>query len=605
MSGLFIQGCRMNGDSRSKGSSRREFLGLTAALAGGAGVASFDSALGQTAQVQAPADQPRKRTSRGKPNILFIFTDQERYTQKWPSGLSLPAHERLQKTGVTFHGHYCPAVMCTSSRAVLLTGLQTPDNRMFENCDVPWVKNLSTRIPTIGHMLRKAGYYTAYKGKWHLNRKFDSEEPDRLFTKEMDEYGFSDYFSPGDIIGHTLGGYQFDPLIASSAVTWLRRNGRPLADDDKPWALFVSLVNPHDVMYFNTDRPGEKVQDTGALIKHAARAPEHQLFKATWDVALPRNINEPFDAPGRPKAHGEFLKVWDYVLGHIPLEEERWRRFHDYYINCTRSVDAHVDRILNELDALGLSDNTVICFTSDHGEMAGAHGLHGKGPFAYEETVHLPFYMVHPDIRGGQDCRALSGHIDVVPTLLSIAGVPPEKSGDIAGRTLPGKDMTKVLTNPGAADVHALREAILFTYSGLGANDSTLWRVVSEARAAGKKPAVALLKNGFKPDMKKRGSLRAAFDGRYKFTRYFAPGERNRPSSLAELYRHNDVELFDLKNDPGEMTNLAVDQAANSELLDAMSDKLERIIKTEIGVDDGREMPNIPLVEWTIERVDL
>lgn len=70
---------------------------------------------------------------------------------------------------------------------------------------------------TIGHMLRKAGYYTAYKGKWHLNKEFDAEEPTKFFTKEMDEYGFSDYVSPGDLIAHTLGGYEFDNLIAGGA----------------------------------------------------------------------------------------------------------------------------------------------------------------------------------------------------------------------------------------------------------------------------------------------------------------------------------------------------------------------------------------------------
>jgi arylsulfatase len=223
------------------------------------------------AQAQPSPDLPRTQANRRKPNILFIFTDQERYSGNWAPGLSLPAHERFQRTGVTFHSHYCPAVMCTSSRAVLLTGLQTPDNRMFENCDVPWVKSLSTKIPTIGHMLRKAGYYTAYKGKWHLNRKFDSEDPDRLFTKEMDEYGFSDYFSPGDIIGHTLGGYQFDPLIASSAITWLRRNGRPLADDDKPWALFVSLVQ-----YRRPRRKGTGHRDIAEARGARARAPAIQ-----------------------------------------------------------------------------------------------------------------------------------------------------------------------------------------------------------------------------------------------------------------------------------------------------------------------------------------
>ncbi len=599
----------MNADSKGTGhSSRRKFLGLTAgAVAAGAAATVLESALRSSAQAQtqlAPNLQAG-RANRSKPNILFVFTDQERYRPTWPTGLSLPGHERLQKTGVTLHNHYCPAVMCTSSRAVLLTGLQTPDNGMFENADMPWVRNLSTRIPTIGHMLRKAGYYTAYKGKWHLNDKFDSEDPDRLFTKEMEKYGFADYFSPGDIIGHTLGGYQFDHLIAGSAVTWLRRNGRPLTDDGKPWCLFVSLVNPHDIMYFNTDAPGKNVQDTGRLLKHAARAPAHELYKATWDQPLPKTIAEPFDAPGRPKAHGEFLNMWNYVLGHIPPEEERWRRFNDFYLNSTRSVDAQLERMLQELDALNLAENTVICFTSDHGEMGGAHGLHGKGPFAYEETAHLPFYVVHPDVKGGQDCRALTSHIDVVPTLLSFAGVGPEKSGELAGRPLPGKDMTPLLTDPGSADVHAIRDAILFTYSGLVTNDSDLWRVIDDAKAAGKNPALAMLKQGYKPNMKKRGSLRSTFDGRHKFTRYFAPGERNRPANLTELYKFNDVELFDLKSDPDEVVNLAADKTANTELITNMSDKLERVIKAEIGVDDGREMPDVPLIKWNINRVDL
>jgi arylsulfatase len=211
------------------------------------------------------------RAARDAYNILFIFTDQERHARPMPPGLSLPGHERLQRTGITFDNHYIGAVMCSSSRAVLLTGLQTPDNGIFENLNVPWVPNLSTAIPTIGHMLRKAGYYTAYKGKWHLTREFDQHEPDHLFTKEMEQYGFADYASPGDVVGHTLGGYQFDDLIADSAVAWLRRKGRPLNDDGKPWCLTLSLVNPHDIVYFSTDLPGQPVQESGRLISRRPR----------------------------------------------------------------------------------------------------------------------------------------------------------------------------------------------------------------------------------------------------------------------------------------------------------------------------------------------
>ena len=132
-----------------------------------------------------------------------------------------------------------------------------------------------------------------------------------------------------------------------------------------------------------------------------------------------------------------------------------------------------------------------------------------------------------------------------------------------------------------------------------------LMQVGSKKPAAGKKPAVALLKQGYVPDLKKRGSLRTVFDGRYKFTRYFAPVERNRPTTIDELYRWNDIELFDLKTDPKEMVNLAADRAGNHDLIVGMNQKLEVLIKAEIGIDDGREMPDIPSIEWTIDRVDM
>ncbi len=584
--------------------TRRDLLTLAAGAAGALASPSFiGSAQAQTSKRQSDAARPRNRRS-GRPNILFVFTDQERYRSSWPKGFSLPGHENLQQRGVTFENHHCPATMCTSSRSVMLTGLTTVDNGMFENSNVPYVKDLSTKIPTIGHMLRKLGYYTAYKGKWHLNRNFDNND-EMLLTAEMEKYGFADYFHPGDIIGHTRGGYNYDHLVAGSAVTWLRKKGQGLTADAKPWALFVSLVNPHDVMYFNTDLPGQSVQDTGNLLEHAARAPDHPLYKATWDEPLPKTLLEPMNAPGRPKAHGEFLKCWDYYLGHIPLEADRWKRFSDYYLNCLRAVDQQVNYLLRELDSLGLSENTIIVFTSDHGEAGGSHGLHGKGPFAYKETMHLPLLFVHPDVRGGQTTKALSGHIDLVPTLLSMAGAKPAQAAEFAGRELPGKDLSPVFSNPRAAKVNQVRESVLFTFSGMATNDSEVLRIVSEAKVLGRKPIAQMIREGYRPDMKKRGSLRTAFDGRYKFTRYFAPGERNSPKSLEDLYQHNDVELFDLQTDPDEVRNLAIIQKANAKLIMTMSEKLEAVIKAEIGKDDGREMPNIPTVDWTIEKVDL
>ena len=538
-------------------------------------------------------------------NILFVFTDQERYHARWPEGLSLPGHERMERRGVTFTNHQCSATMCTSSRSVMVTGLQTADNGMYENLDVPWMQSLSFEHPTIGYMLRKAGYYTAYKGKWHLSRDFDTHTVEQFMTPNMEKYGFADNFSPGDLIGHTLGGYSFDHITAGSAINWLRTKGRPLSDAGRPWCMFVSFVNPHDIMYFNTDEPGETVQDTGKLRLRAARAPAHTLYKASWDIPIPESLRQPFDVPGRPKAHGEFDRIWDYILGNVPLEDARWKRFGDYYINCIRNVDLSIEAVLAELEALNLSQTTIVVFTADHGEMAGAHGLRGKGPFAYQQTSHLPLYIVHPDVTGGQQCKSLSSHIDFAPTLLSMAGVRADRTAELAGRALPGKDLSPLLNNPGGQAVDAARPVTLFTYSGLASNDSAVFDFAAKAVLAGKNPKEEARRQGFRPDLKKRGHVRSTLDGRYRFTRYFAPVDHNSPTTLDEIFKWNDVELYDLQSDPGEMNNLANDRTGNAELLMAMNGKLEAVIKAEIGKDDGRELPDVAGINWGIDKVDL
>lgn len=89
----------------------------------------------------------------------------------------------------------------------------------------------------------------------------------------------------------------------------------------------------------------------------------------------------------------------------------------------------------------------------------------------------------------------------------------------------------------------------------------------------------------------------------YKFTRYFSPLDHNQPSTIAELYEWNDVELFDLDSDSEELVNLGNDTKANHDLIMAMNTKLETLIKSEIGVDNGHELPNIPFVNWALEKV--
>src|SRR5262245_50300291 len=132
----------MSKEPGQRGFSRREFTRLCAGALGA-------PLLGTAAACSVPQekkDRPAPGSAGRGLNILFIFTDQERFTTKWPTGLSLPGRERLQQTGVTFTQHYTSAIMCTPSRSVLLSGLQTADNRMFDNCDCPWQPSLSPKV---------------------------------------------------------------------------------------------------------------------------------------------------------------------------------------------------------------------------------------------------------------------------------------------------------------------------------------------------------------------------------------------------------------------------------------------------------------------------
>jgi arylsulfatase len=210
-------------------------------------------------------------------------------------------------------------------------------------------------------------------------------------------------------------------------------------------------------------------------------------------------------------------------------------------------------------------------------------------------------YVVHPDVRGGQTCAALTSHIDIAPSLLAFASADRTRTAEFAGRDLPGKDFTTLLGNPGGAKVNAIRDTALFTYSGIASNDGDLMAFISAARSAGQDPKAEMAKTGFKPNLKKRGTVRSVFDGRYTFSRYFSPTEHHKPGSLDDLYRYNDLELYDRENDPEEAVNLAADRNRNGGLLLEMSAKLEAAIRAELGVDDGRELPDVDGIQWQLQ----
>ncbi|WP_322061485.1 sulfatase-like hydrolase/transferase [Paraburkholderia sp. J63] len=251
-----------------------------------------------------------------------------------------------------------------------------------------------------------------------------------------------------------------------------------------------------------------------------------------------------------------------------------------------------VIRLLDALDALGMADNTIMVMTADHGELNGAHQMWGKGTCTYREQNYVPFIISHPAYMGGNTCEAVTSHVDVVPTLLQLTGMPDSQLSDLT-RGLPGRSAAPLLANPQQAPAHALRAASLFNYHMLLFVDAQ-W-CAEELRSLieiGKPLSERLQQAGaFQPNLALRGAIRSVFDGRYRFSRYFSLLDYNTPRNLDELYAHNDVELYDLKADPDEVDNLAIDKSKHRDLLEAMNTLLNTTLAKEVSHDDGRELP--------------
>ena len=529
-------------------------------------------------------------------NILFILTDQERRFDSYPESVKRPGLERMQRMGVTFENHHICSAVCTPSRSTIYTAQHIVRTGMFDNTNFPWQQDMSTEIPTVGDRLRDGGYYTAYKGKWHLTEEFHQEIEEGMQALSLEEYGFSDFQGIGDIIGMQHGGYRFDTVVGGSAVTWLRGKGEECRERSQPWFLAVNLVNPHDVMFFDTDEDDTVQSDSAGV--DIAKAPPHRMYRRSAGVPLPENWNQSLDEPGRPVCHKNYMQVHDMMVGHIPPDdEERWKRYQDYYFNCLQDVDVQLGRLLDELEALELLEDTVIIYTSDHGELASAHGLRGKGGCAYAEQNNVPLIIAHPDFAGGARCKAITSHIDLLPTVIGSSRLPEAVKARI-GDGLPGYDLTPLLEEAEAAEYDAARPAALFAYNMFVYLDPDFVADVIRARKAGEEPTA-------RPDVENiRGAIRSIVDGRYRYSRYFAPRKHNRPETLEEILQHNDIELFDLHADPHENHNLALEPERHRALIEEMNAKMNAVIDREIGEDIGQMLPHVDDVGWAVDRFD-
>jgi hypothetical protein len=181
---------------------------------------------------------------------------------------------------------------------------------------------------------------------------------------------------------------------------------------------------------------------------------------------------------------------------------------------------------------------------------------------------------------------------------VALSGAAPDKRAGIV-QGLPGKDFSGLLRAPEAAGLDAVRDGVLFNYNMFAYLDGDyLLKALDHIQKGGKPDQ--LKSAGIVPDMTKRGAVRMVFDGRHVFARYFSPKQHNRPTTLEDLFKLNDVELFDVQADPLEVNNLAMDRAQHRDLILAMNEKLNRLIDAEVGEDSGQMLPGGVEAGWEV-----
>jgi arylsulfatase A-like enzyme len=405
----------------------------------------------QPSPAQEPAATPARR-GRG-PNILVILVDQLRAPQWYTAGPAmarlLPNISRLRREGVSFERHYTASNDCTPARSTLLTGLYTHQT----GCMITGGSTLNPGFPTWGRLLREQGYSSWWFGKWHLTHG-DNHWSVIQNAGALEPYGFAGgtYPSPDGGPGQ---GWRVDPQVADQFGEWLADAG-----GEEPWCTTVSFVNPHDIAWW----------------WHWSERVPAEAHPSARVHALPPNFETPemLQAHRKPLLQRSLQETAAASFGPVPLAgpqlESVWLPFLDLYVKLQHAVDHQVGRILRMLESRPeVAANTVVVFTSDHGEYGASHGLRGKGGGAYEEAIRVPLIVKDP--RGELTAATrrprmqLSSSVDVAPLLLSIASGSNAWRGDPHYEHLARRaDLAAILANPAAAGrryvLHATDEIV-------------------------------------------------------------------------------------------------------------------------------------------------
>lgn len=349
---------------------------------------TFTAGLGASLLRARPGDRP---------NIVFICSDQHSGRVMSPT-VRTPNLDRLASLGTTFRNAYCASPVCVPARAAMMTGMFPSDAGSYCN-STPF----DGRVPTWGNRLRDAGYFCWATGKLDLEEGRDygfqefktghghSRRPDitSLFRAPLcyrDERK--------QVNGTFRERAHSDEAKVRDALNFLR-NEAPR--QTRPWALYAGLHLPHP-----------------AFVAHT----RYQQWYPPERVPLPDVSPEYLE-----QRHVVFQELANFKLISTPVPERRIRRTRAAYYAMVSELDSYVGRLLDGLEKAGRLENTLVVYTSDHGEMLGEHGLWLKNVLL-ENAARVPIIMAGAGLPRGKIVDAPASHVDLVATLLDVAGIP-------------------------------------------------------------------------------------------------------------------------------------------------------------------------------------
>jgi choline-sulfatase len=350
-------------------------------------------------------------TTTQRPNLLYIHTDQHNPYVTGCYGdplVQTPNLDRLAAGGVCFDHVYCPSPICVPSRMAMLSGRHPHQNGVWTNSHI-----LDSAIPTLAHAMGAVGYHPVLIGRMH------SVGPDQL-------HGYAERLvgdhSPNHIGGSGVARGVLDGTAGPERISLVKAGAGQSAyqvHDEYVMAATVDYLNRLGVQKRSAGQLPPFSLSVGFMLPHppyVARREDYAAYQQR--MTLPRKPR-PFDQENHP-----FLRAWRTHTGieHVPEHEILTARA--AYWGLVQRVDVLVGQIVQALEHNGLADNTLIVYSSDHGDMQGEHGLWWKHVF-YEESVKAPLIMNWPGvIPAGQRCQRVISALDVNATILDALAAP-------------------------------------------------------------------------------------------------------------------------------------------------------------------------------------